>query len=267
MNWKAAASSSEPRRTRGYTPPVNEDERHFVRRIEDMAWRQPAAGCAARAFYPTGSRRLQRLRWPGPVFPTAWWGGYDGAERMVLCIGEAAAETAAEVCCLQITPSPVNAPLEHRDYLGALMGLGVERACIGDIVPQQSGGVCAFMVPAAARLAADELREVGRFCVRAVLGEGPEGAVALPQRQMRTASVASLRLDAVLAAMMQVSRAQAVQCIRSGAVAINHMPVQSAHADVFENDVFSVRGYGKYKLCTVGGKSRKGRTIVSYFQY
>ena len=84
---------------------------------------------------------------------------------------------------------------------------------------------------------------------------------------MRTASVASLRLDAVLAAMMQVSRAQAVQCIRSGAVAINHMPVQSAHADVFENDVFSVRGYGKYKLCTVGGKSRKGRTIVSYFQY
>ena len=180
---------------------------------------------------------------------------------------EAAAETAAEVCCLQITPSPVNAPLEHRDYLGALMGLGVERACIGDIVPQQSGGVCAFMVPAAARLAADELREVGRFCVRAVLGEGPEGAVALPQRQMRTASVASLRLDAVLAAMMQVSRAQAVQCIRSGAVAINHMPVQSAHADVFENDVFSVRGYGKYKLCTVGGKSRKGRTIVSYFQY
>ena len=91
--------------------------------------------------------------------------------------------------------------------------------------------------------------------------------VARPQRQMRTASVASLRLDAVLAAMMQVSRAQAVQCIRSGAVAINHMPVQSAHADVFENDVFSVRGYGKYKLCTVDGKSRKGRTIVSYFQY
>ena len=70
---------------------------------------------------------------------------------------------------------------------------------------------------------------------------------------------------AVLAAMMQVSRTQAVQCIRSGAVAINHMPMQSAHADVFENDVFSVRGYGKYKLCTVGGKSRKGRRRS--FQY
>lgn len=267
MNWKAAASSSEPRRTRGYTPPVNEDERHFVRRIEDMAWAAAGGGVRYTRFLSDREQALAAAALARAGVPYGLWGGYDGAERMVLCIGEAAAETAAEVCCLQITPSPVNAPLEHRDYLGALMGLGVERACIGDIVPQQSGGVCAFMVPAAARLAADELREVGRFCVRAVLGEGPEGAVALPQRQMRTASVASLRLDAVLAAMMQVSRTQAVQCIRSGAVAINHMPVQSAHADVFENDVFSVRGYGKYKLCTVGGKSRKGRTIVSYFQY
>ena len=121
--------------------------------------------------------------------------------------------------------------------------------------------------PAAARLAVDELREVGRFSVHTILCSAPDGAAAQPQRHMRTASVASLRLDAVLAAMLQASRTQAVQCVRSGAVAVNHVPVQSAHAEVFENDIFSVRGHGKYKLCEVGGKSRKGRTIISYFQY
>ena len=50
MNWKAAASSSEPRRTRGYTPPVNEDERHFVRRIEDMAWAAAGGGVRCTRF-------------------------------------------------------------------------------------------------------------------------------------------------------------------------------------------------------------------------
>ena len=267
MNWKAAASSSEPRRTRGYTPPVNEDERHFVRRIEDMAWAAAGGGVRCTRFLSDREQALAAAALARAGVPYGLWGGYDGAERMVLCIGEAAAETAAEVCCLQITPSPVNAPLEHRDYLGALMGLGVERACIGDIVPQQSGGVCAFMVPAAARLAADELREVGRFCVRAVLGEGPEGAVALPQRQMRTASVASLRLDAVLAAMLRCSRGQAEALVRGGRLEINHVPVTSAHAAVYEGDVFTVRGMGRFKLEALGGKSRKDRLFIQYFQY
>ena len=266
MNWKAAASSSEARRTRGYTPPANEDERHFVRRIEDMA--KAAAGGRARCTRFLSDREQALASAVLARFDAVYglWGGYDGAERMILCIGTQQAQDAVDIQCVQITPYPAAAALEHRDYLGALLGLGIERACIGDIVPQEAG-VCAFLVPAAARLAVDELREVGRFSVHTMLCSAPDGAAAQPQRHMRTASVASLRLDAVLAAMLQASRTQAVQCVRSGAVAVNHVPVQSTHAEVFENDIFSVRGHGKYKLCEVGGKSRKGRTIISYFQY
>lgn len=266
MNWKAAASSSEPRRERGYTPPVNEEERHFVRRIEDMVRAAQNAGVRCTRFLSDREQMLARAVLARETLPFCMWGGYEGAERVVLCIGAQDVQACVDIQCVQITPRPQTAPLDHRDYLGALMGLGVDRACIGDIFAVRPGGVCAFLVPNAAKLAAEELREVGRFPVQTSLAEQvpqPEHT----QRNISTVTVASLRLDAVLAAMLPLSRSQVVQCIRSGAVSINHVPVQSVHAEVFESDVFSVRGYGKYKLCEVGGKSRKGRTIVSYFQY
>lgn len=266
MNWKAAASSSEARRTRGYIPPVNEEERHFVRRIVDMAWAAEGGGVRCTRFLSDREQALAAAALARTHTSYVFWGGYDGAERRLLCIGVQEARDTAGIQCVQITPYPADAALEHRDYLGALLGLGIERACIGDIVPVDSG-VCAFLVPVAVGLALEALHEVGRFSVHTALCSAPDEAAAQPQRQMRTASVASLRLDAVLAAMLQVSRTQAVQCVRSGAVSVNHVPMQSAHAEVFENDIFSVRGHGKYKLCEVGGKSRKGRTIVSYFQY
>ena len=55
--------------------------------------------------------------------------------------------------------------------------------------------------------------------------------------------------------------------IKSGAVSVNHIETSSAHYEVFENDVFRVRGYGKYKLCKAGAQSKKGRIIISYCQY
>ena len=60
---------------------------------------------------------------------------------------------------------------------------------------------------------------------------------------------------------------EAKQLVKSGMVEVNHVSTVSAHYEVFENDVFSIRGRGKYKLCGVGAKSRKGRTFVSYIEY
>ena len=112
----------------------------------------------------------------------------------------------------------------------------------------------------------DELSSVGRcsVCVRAGRAEELPGR---EERPAQTATVASLRLDAVLAAMLHISRGDAVQLVKSGMVEVNHVSTVSAHYEVFENDEFSIRGRGKYKLCGVGAKSRKGRTFVSYIEY
>lgn len=145
------------------------------------------------------------------------------------------------------------------------MSLGIRRECIGDILLSEDGAYL-FVLDTVAPLVCDELSSVGRsayVCARA----GRRNCPAREERPAQTATVASLRLDAVLAAMLHISRGDAVQLVKSGMVEVNHVSTVSAHYEVFENDVFSIRGRGKYKLCGVGAKSRKGRTFVSYIEY
>lgn len=93
----------------------------------------------------------------------------------------------------------------------------------------------------------------------------PEFAQA--ERRLQTATVSSLRLDAVLAAMLRCSRGMAAELVAAGRVEINHLPVSSAHAPVYESDVFTVRGKGRFRLTALPGKSKKDRQIIEFFQY
>ena len=78
---------------------------------------------------------------------------------------------------------------------------------------------------------------------------------------------ASLRLDAVLSAMLHVSRGTAAELIEAGRVEINHLPVEKPHTPVYEQDVFTVRGKGRFRLTALPGKSKKDRSIIEFFQY
>ena len=62
-------------------------------------------------------------------------------------------------------------------------------------------------------------------------------------------------------------RSIAAQAIQSGRVEVNHVPLRTAHEDVFEGDIFTVRGVGRYRLVAIGGKSRKDRLFISFYQY
>ena len=87
------------------------------------------------------------------------------------------------------------------------------------------------------------------------------------ERTPQTATVSSLRLDAVLAAMLRCSRGMAAELVTAGRVEINHLPAESVHAPVYEDDVFTVRGKGRFQLTALPGKSKKDRLIIEYFQY
>ena len=90
-----------------------------------------------------------------------------------------------------------------------------------------------------------------------------------PAQQCREGrdTVSSLRLDAVLSAMLHVSRGTAAELIEAGRVEINHLPVEKTHAPVYEQDVFTVRGKGRFRLTALPGKSKKDRSIIEFFQY
>ena len=79
---------------------------------------------------------------------------------------------------------------------------------------------------------------------------------------------AKLRVrDAVLAVMLHTSRTRAAEYIAAGRVEINHLPLKAAHETAYAEDIFTVRGVGRFRLAAIGGKSRKDRLFISFYQY
>ena len=73
--------------------------------------------------------------------------------------------------------------------------------------------------------------------------------------------------DAVLAVMLHTSRTRAAEYIAAGRVEINHLPLKAAHETAYAEDIFTVRGVGRFRLAAIGGKSRKDRLFISFYQY
>ena len=264
MSLKTAASSSDG--GRGYTPPADAQEKMFYRQICDRIEAVRRSG--APRFTMFCNEREQELA--GAALSSAgcvsyfWDGGYEGAQRRMLCIYESGPRPMPFVR-LAIEPGPQASSLTHRDYLGALMGLKIARECIGDILCSAQGAQL-VAASAAAKLILDELTEVGRcrVTVRAI------DALTVPERKEgteRTVTLASLRLDSLLAAMLRVSRSEAVRKIVGGSVEINHMHKCDPDEPVYRGDVFSVRGHGRFELTEIGDKSRKGRIFVTFTEF
>lgn len=196
-------------------------------------------------------------------------GGFSAAERSILCLlPDAETEPPQETAvCLRITAKNKDASLTHRDYLGALLGLGLKRGCIGDIVCASPVQADIAAVPSAANLITEQLNEVGSSRVTVQQIDFADAAQPAQQNVSRTVTVASLRADAVLAAALNCNRALASQFIARQAVTVNHVAVTSAHLQMMQGDVITVKGKGKFKLSEIGSESKKGRTFITIEKY
>lgn len=150
----------------------------------------------------------------------------------------------------------------HRDYLGAILGLGIKREFVGDIY--LSGDDAYFYcLPTVAKHIALSLDKVGRAGVKIQ----QVSLADVPPREVRTKSVQftvkSPRLDAVAAGLFSISRAAAADRIAAGAVSLNYSVCLKADAAVAPEDILSIRGIGKGHIVSFGGRSRKDRVFVS----
>ena len=271
----ARSIDPSPKAVRGFVPARNDEERYLMRHIEDLADAAFSRGIVRySAFLSDREQDLARAALGRAGVRDGWRfdGGWPEAERRVLCLEPEYSYGECPVRCVQLQcrALPGAALPAHKDYLGSLMGLELRREALGDIVlpPEEPGTAYLFALEPAAALICQELRSVGRTEVTAqqlALDEVPEFAQA--ERRLQTATVSSLRLDAVLAAMLRCSRGMAAELVAAGRVEINHLPVSSAHAPVYESDVFTVRGKGRFRLTALPGKSKKDRQIIEFFQY
>ena len=167
-------------------------------------------------------------------------------------------DPAGEICALRID-AYYGTP-EHRDYLGALLGLGVRREWVGDIrVDGQTAWV--FCLPSVAEHLAG-IGQAGRVSVKAAvvpLSEVP--ALKRKRREIRF-TVLSPRFDAILGETFRLSRTQVVKQIAAGAASLNYLPCLKNDVGVKEGDVITLRGKGKATVAEIGGQSRKGRLFV-----
>ena len=257
-----ASSSDAARGQRGFIPPQNDSERFLMRRVEELCRTAENRGIARSTGFL--SDREQALA--AAAMNRAQCGCW---RRRVLCLEPPGAWAPEPVAALRIAAKGEPLP-GHRDLLGAMLGLGIERVCVGDILPdaQDPAVFYAFVLEEKADFLAAELTQAGRAAVCAArCAAVPEHVLAAPQRALREATVPSLRADAVLGAMMNTSRALAAQAIAAGKVEVNHLPLRTAHEPVYEGDLFTVRGQGRWRLQAVGGKSRKDRIFITFFQY
>lgn len=264
------ASSSNAQR--GFTPPQNEQEKLVMRRAEDLCRIAQGRGIARYSGFLTDREQClaaAALNKAG-CREFAFEGGYPQAERKLLCIEPAGAYSEPPICCVKLECALANGAEgpAHKDYLGALLGLGLERSCVGDILPDEAlpGTAYVYLLQRVSQLICTELCSVGRCTAQAAVFDGLP-PIRPPKRTLVSATVSSLRADAVLAAMLHCSRTQAGEILRGGGLEINHVQVFSPHAPVYEGDVFTVRGKGRFKLQSLGGKSRKDRLFIEYFQY
>ena len=154
--------------------------------------------------------------------------------------------------------------LTHRDYLGALMNLGIERSCIGDILMKENG-CCVFCQEKMVDYLCQELTMVRHTSVICRKADATEPIT--PKMERVSGSVASPRLDSVIAMVFSSSRTKILPLIEGEKVFIDGKQVTSPAVQLKEGEIVSVRGMGKFRFAGSGGLSKKGRLYVYADKY
>lgn len=197
------------------------------------------------------------------------WGGYEGAERLML--GLYPADMPWKLCTDDFPIIPLTFTyktgfsLSHRDFLGTLMSLGITRDTLGDILAED--GRCVLLVRQdISGYISSQCCKIGGVGVKITEGvqEPLPAGRALQELQ---ATVASLRTDCIVAALIHASRGRVAELLAQEQVFLNYTLVKSAGQPVVCGDIITVRGTGKFKISALGPPTKKGRLLLKAQKY
>ena len=255
---------------------MTKDEKMFAAHLLDLAnnaWQKGIIRYTGfldlneQNIYHMSSAELSFIR-------TELYGGYPFAERQILlmypdafCYMENPSDC-APVCALLIRPrnGSFASPLTHRDYLGAILATGIERSLIGDILVFEERAVV-FVMQSIASFLKDELTQVGRNPVSVSDADPQTVSEYMPKIKEITGSVASGRLDNLIAFAFRLSRSKAQELIASSRVFVDGKLEESPARMPKEGSVISARGAGRFRFEGAGNTSRKGRIFITLGLY
>lgn len=196
-----------------------------------------------------------------------FWGGYDGAGRVMLCVYPEYCEPEYEdfpFVCINTKFRRID-ELSHRDFLGSLMALGIKRETVGDIVVQE--GIASFFVTSdLEQYVRSQIRKIGRVGITFCSDTADFNAVTRDFEE-KVGVVSSLRIDSVVSAAANLSRSKAQKAVLSGLVAKNFEITYNTDCRVCSGDKISVRGYGKFIVQFDGSVSKRGKYRILFKQF
>lgn len=197
------------------------------------------------------------------------FGGYELAERQMVAFLPDALVFCPEypIACLEIRPlqEKFAEELSHRDYLGAVLNLGIDRVVLGDILVEERRA-CLFCQEKIAAFICDNLTRV-RHTPMMVKKVEREDFYYEPRFQEITGTVASVRLDSLLSLAFGASRSSLTALIEGARVFVNGKLITSNGYQPKEGDLISARGMGRFCYKSQGGQSKKGRSYVTLWKY
>lgn len=242
-----------------------DEELQLKKRFEELYNRSYNNGCYTYTDFLTLAQQDILVK-SLPKNGYSFWGGYENAERKIACFGS------EEICgyadtppvyCVKIEPlrQKFADALTHRDFLGSLMALGIKREALGDIIVFENTGYLFCLETITPYIVENcvSVRHTSVSC--AVVDKPPVESVKLPDESETV--TASLRCDAVIAAVYKLSRSESQKLFEQKLVFINSANCLNASQSLNENDLVSVRGKGRFIFCGKVLTTKKGRMRIS----
>ena len=248
------------------------EEEELKRRILDLANRCYQQNQYTFSGFLNAGEQAQIFEMEQELTFVQWefFGGAGECERRIIRFGSEAQlgyEEPFPISCLTVTPlvKKFADDLNHRDFLGALMNLGIERDVLGDIIVRDHVGYV-FCEDRMAQYLAEHLDKVRHtsVCCR-ITKESP--AAAVPEMDEEELIVSSNRCDAVIAKVYKLSRSQSIELFRTKKVFVNGRQYENNSGILKAEDIISVRGYGKFIFSGFLRETKKGRIRIGIKKY
>ncbi len=259
---------------------IDQSEARLLARVADLFRRAEAGEVTYTPFLTPREQKLVREKYVFAGERILPLGGYADAERRRVYLlppymseldadtkdALLAEELAASLVAICVTGSGYR-ELSHRDFLGAVLNLGIERDAIGDICVVSPFEAVLFCDRLMGEFLRESLTRVARDAVKVK-------EICLPQNfdggrkfEPCTDTVASPRADAVVAALCNLSRERAQALFAQSLVEIDYEPTEKYDREVNEGAVITVRGHGKFIVRSLSDKTKKGRLRLQADRY
>ena len=245
-------------------------ESELIRRIRDLSERSEKTFSVTHSTFLTPAEQYEAEQWL--IHKESHYlfdGGYEDAERKIAFflpdyLSEEEFLLADYISAVKITAG-FGSP-GHRDYLGSVLGLGIRREWIGDIIITDNVAYI-YCIPPSNSTIMNDLTHVSRYGVKCE--NIPINIIQAPKKNVKHISftVQSRRFDAVLGCIFGISRSRAAKMIASGSAMLNYQECLKNDAYIDDGAVISARGYGKAVLVGQTGQSRKGRIFLEAERY